>query len=344
MPVEKHVRGLRWKLAVLVLLGLAAPLVLIFAIPGHLGGLWGGRITLISYFENSAGVEAGAPVNLDGVRVGNVKALRIVPSHGSTPVEVVMSVDARRAMHIRTDCTARLKMVGVLGDMVVEIDSRHATGPPVRNGSVIPAMDVANLQDAMQQFQGTVEQLDVILPKVDVLAGSLNSQKGTVGLLLQHHLAIYNELTATSSKLADIVNGSTSGKGTLGRMMTDDRLRSNFSQTVKGLDRIEQQARSQTGARALFANVTETEKNMHELQATVHSGSGAMALADPKFQAKLSDAEAQAASLGTSWKSVRTGIPPLHRNLSQLQVSAHGLMTGIRKNPRKYLAIRMRIF
>ena len=42
------------------------------------------------YFENAAGVKDGAPVTLEGVTIGNVIHVRVVPDRNPTPVEVTM--------------------------------------------------------------------------------------------------------------------------------------------------------------------------------------------------------------------------------------------------------------
>ena len=43
---------------------------------GNTGGFLTGKLTVRSYFENSAGLKVGAPVNLEGVTVGTVKAIQ----------------------------------------------------------------------------------------------------------------------------------------------------------------------------------------------------------------------------------------------------------------------------
>ena len=62
-------------------------------------GILSRKLTIMTYFENSAGLKEGAAVNLQGVTIGNVKSVTIVntPDRKSTPVKVVMKLDEKFA-------------------------------------------------------------------------------------------------------------------------------------------------------------------------------------------------------------------------------------------------------
>ena len=79
MPSQQEVRWSQLKVGVLVLAALVALTALVFLMSGDTGGFFTGKLTVRSYFENSAGLKVGAPVALEGVTIGNVKAIRVVP-------------------------------------------------------------------------------------------------------------------------------------------------------------------------------------------------------------------------------------------------------------------------
>ena len=79
MPSQQEVQWSQLKVGVLVIVALAALTALIFLMSGTTGGIFTGKITLRSYFENSAGLKVGAPVNLEGVTIGNVTRLKSCP-------------------------------------------------------------------------------------------------------------------------------------------------------------------------------------------------------------------------------------------------------------------------
>lgn len=83
----------------------------------------------------AGGMEAGAPVRYAGIRVGRVEdALIDVEAPGR--VVVVISVDP--ATPVRTDSTARVSSLGLLGEYYVEISPGSADADPLPSGSEIP--------------------------------------------------------------------------------------------------------------------------------------------------------------------------------------------------------------
>ena len=94
---------------------------LIFLMSGSTGGLFARKLSLRSYFANAAGLKDGAPVTLEGVTVGNVLHIRIVPERSPTPVEVTMQVGDEFLRGLHVDSTASIAQAGVLGDSYIDI-------------------------------------------------------------------------------------------------------------------------------------------------------------------------------------------------------------------------------
>ena len=92
MPSRKEIQWSQLKVGALVLAGSAVLIFLIFLMTGSSGGLFAHKLILRSYFENAAGLKNGAPVTLEGVTIGNVTRIRVVPERNPTPVEVTMRV------------------------------------------------------------------------------------------------------------------------------------------------------------------------------------------------------------------------------------------------------------
>ena len=92
MPSRKEIQWSQLRVGALVLAATAVLIGLIFLMSGSSGGLFAQKIVLRCYFENAAGVKNGAPVTLEGVTIGNVIHVRVVPDRNPTPVEVTMQV------------------------------------------------------------------------------------------------------------------------------------------------------------------------------------------------------------------------------------------------------------
>ena len=237
MPSQQEVQWSQLKVGVLVIVALVALTALIFLMSGSTGGLFAGKITLRSYFENAAGLKVGAPVNLEGVTIGNVKYIRIAPDRKLTPVEVIMKVSKWYTSDVHEDSKTSLDTIGVLGDTVVDIDSKHAIGPRVKDNDELGTNESPNLSDVIKSSQGTIEQVNTILAKLDSLVDSLNTGKGSIGQLINDP-TLYNRANDTVNQIAKLSTNLSQGKGTIGKLLNDDTLYNHLNETTARLDHI----------------------------------------------------------------------------------------------------------
>jgi phospholipid/cholesterol/gamma-HCH transport system substrate-binding protein len=358
VPSQQEVHWSQLKVGVLVLVALAVLVALIFLLSGGIGGLFTGKLTVHSYFENSAGLKVGAPVNLEGVTIGNVKSIRIVTDHKLTPVEVVMKLSKQYQAGLHTDSKASLETIGVLGDTVVNISSKSATGPPLQDNSELQTTETPNLSDVIKSSQGTVEQLNTILAKVDSLADSLNSGKGSIGKLIQDP-ELYNRANDAVAQIQKLVDEIGNGKGSIGKLIVDDTLYNRANETVGRLQHIADdldQGKGTAGKllkdETLYNNLNKSVASARQLLDDINAGRGGLGLIakDPEFARKLNDTVTKLDSLltrvdsgeGTIGQLVRN--PSVYNNVDQMLTETRGLVAGIRENPKKYLTFHVKIF
>jgi phospholipid/cholesterol/gamma-HCH transport system substrate-binding protein len=360
VPSQQEVQWSQLKVGVLIVVAVMLLIALIFLMSGNTGGLFSGKLTFRSYFENSAGLKVGAPVDLDGVTVGNVKEVRVSsdPKYRLTPVEVVMKVSKRYQSDIRTDSRVSLSTVGVLGDTVINIDNRTASGSAAPDQAQLPTTETPNLQDVIQSSQGTIEQLNTILAKVDNLVDSLNSNKGSIGLLINDP-ALYNKALATFNQLSGLVDQVSSGKGSIGKLIADDTLYDRANATVGKLQDVANQIDSGQGSigkllkdPTLYNNLERSTQQLNQLLSQVNSGKGALGMMvnDPQFAARVRNTVDQLDQVmqqinsgqGTVGQLIKN--PDLYNHLDEVTKNTNELMTQIRKDPKKYLTIHMKIF
>ncbi|HEV2464248.1 MAG TPA: MlaD family protein [Acidobacteriaceae bacterium] len=358
MPSQQQVKWSQLKVGVLVLVALVALTALVFLMSGSTGGFFQGRITIISYFENSAGLKIGAPVNLEGVTIGSVKAIRIAPQRQLTPVEVIMHVSKQYQPELRTDSRSSLDTIGVLGDTVVTINSQFAKGPPLQNGGELQTTETPNLSDVIKSSQGTIEQLNTILGKLNTLVDGLTNGKGSIGQLINNP-ELYKKAVVTLDQLQSLVNGISNGQGSIGKLVTDDTLYNRANETVGRLQHIADELDSGQGTMGklikdptLYDNLKQSSQNLNQILVQVNSGKGALGMMthDQQFAAKLNSTVTQLNSLlaqinsgqGTIGKMVKD--PSLYNHADQMVANSSDLVTAIRKNPKKYLTIHMKIF
>jgi phospholipid/cholesterol/gamma-HCH transport system substrate-binding protein len=358
VPSQQEVQWSQLKVGVLVLVALTALAALIFLMSGSTGGIFSRKITLRSYFENSAGLKNGAPVNLEGVTIGTVTDIKIVPARKLTPVEVTMKIGSKYRDAVHTDSTSSLETIGVLGDTVVDINSKTATGPAVQNNAELKTNETPNLSDVIKSSQGTIEQLNTILAKVDHLADSLNSTKGSIGELINNP-DLYNKAVTTLNELSQLVDTVANGKGSIGKLLADDTLYDHINDIVAKLDKMSTELDEGKGTvgkllkdETLANNLSHSVANANKLLADIDAGKGGLGMIakDPQFAAKLRDTVDKLDSVlnrvdsgeGTVGQLVRN--PSLYNNLDQSLTETRGLIAAIRENPKKYLTFHVKIF
>ncbi|MEO6830139.1 MAG: MlaD family protein [Acidobacteriaceae bacterium] len=358
MPNQHEVRWSQLKVGVLVIVALAVLTALISLMSGSTGGLFTRQIVVHSYFENAAGLKPGAPVNLQGVTIGTVKKIMIVPKRKLTPVEAVMKIGVKYSDDLRKDSLASLSTAGVLGDTFVDIDSSHATGQPLKNGDELSTTETPSLSDVIKSSQSTIEQVNVILAKVNTLADTLGTTKGSAGKFLNDP-ELYNNAVGTLKETQEMIKQVKAGKGTLGKLITDQSLYDRANETIGRLQNIADQIDAGKGTvgklvkdDALYNNLNQTVSKANTLLNGVNSGQGTlgMLVKDESFRKKVNltvtnlQSILQGADEGHGTVGKLLHDPTLYNNSNQTISEMRSLLAAIRKNPKKYLVIRLRIF
>ena len=358
MPSQQEVRWSQLKVGVLVIVALCALIALIFLMTGSTGGFWSGHLQLRSYFENSAGLKVGAPVNLEGVTIGNVSGIHVVPSREPTPVEVVMKVNRKYADGIRTDSKCSLTTVGVLGDTVVNIESKFAKGAQVENNAELPTTETPDIQDVIQASQGTIQRLDTILDQVNQIATTLNSKSGSIGLLINDP-TLYKKALTTLNVLSGIVDQINNGQGSIGKLLKDDTMYNRLNHMVAQADNITTELNEGKGSAGkllkddtLYNNLKDSTRQLNEMLTTINSGKGSIGMLykDPAFAKKLTDTVDKLDSVLTQVNSGQGTIGALlkdrtlYDHIDKLTTDSGDLVTAIRKDPKKYLTFHVKIF
>ena len=361
MPSQQEVKWSQLKVGVIVLVSITLLCTLLFLMTSASGmGFFSRKLIVTTYFENSAGLKIGAPVNLEGVTIGEVKKVLISnePQRKLTPVKVVMYLNPKFIESLHTDSTASLSTVGVLGDTVVDINSQTAVGPEIQTGTELHTMETPNLQDVVKASQGTVESLNVILAKMNAIVDNIQSGKGSVGQLINDP-ALYDKANATLDQLQKLTTSLNSNKGTVGKLLNDDDLYNHLDDSAAKLDDITKKLDSGQGSAGkllndseMYDNLNATLKHANSLLAEADAGRGGLGLLvkDPAFATKLNDTVTK---LDTLLSGVDAGKGTLgklatddqaYTNLNKLLVSSNDLVTTIRSDPKKYLTIHMKIF
>jgi phospholipid/cholesterol/gamma-HCH transport system substrate-binding protein len=361
MPSQQEVRWSQLKVGVIVLVSTVVLVTLLFLMTSSSGlGILSRKLTVTTFFENSAGLKTGAAVELQGVTIGTVKAVTIdnSPERKLTPVKVVMKLDDKYSSSLKKDSKASLSTVGVLGDTVVDINSQFAVGPRLQDGDELKTTETPSLTDVVKASQGTIESLNVILAKMNVIVDNIQSGKGSVGQLINNP-DLYNKADKTVDELLLLEKNLNAGRGSIGKLITDDSLYNRLNDTVDKLDSIANSVNSGKGTAGMLLKDDSMYKNLNSTlahansileQADAGKGGLGLMLKDPKFRQDLSNTIAQVNALVSGVNDGRGTLGKLatddamYTNVNKLLTASTDLVTTIRSDPKKYLTIHLKIF
>ncbi len=358
MPSRKEIQWSQLRVGALVLAAMAVLVLLIFLMSGSSGGPFAPKLVLRSYFVNAAGLKNGAPVTLEGVTIGNVIRIRVVPDRNPTPVEVTMRVGREYLHDLHVDSTTSIAQAGVLGDSYVDIDSTQASGPPPANNAELRATGSPSIQDVIRTSQISIEQITTLMRKVGVLVDTLNSTRGTLGALINDP-TFYAKVSRIAGDLEKITGAISQGQGTLGKLVNDDTLYTRANSAVDKLDKIATGLDEGKGSAgkllrddSFYNNLNSAVKNANQLMTEINSGKGSLGklAKDPAFAHRLDDTVTRLDNILTSIDQGKGTMGQLVKNRAlydhadQTMDEAQQLVKSIRDNPKKYLVIRLKIF
>ena len=357
MPSQKQLKWSQLRVGLTVLFASITLGVLIFVMSGT-GGWFTRKIALRSYFDNAGGLREGAPVRLAGVDIGNVTSIRIVDGKPTTPVEVTMKVNTKYSFNLRKDSVTLLSTAGVLGETYVDVDSSTAKGPEATDGDTLAARSQPDIQDVVRASQGTLQNMDALLKRVDRIVAFIESGQGSIGKVI-YSPALYDQLNATVAEFKGLMDDIQSGKGSLGPLLTSDEA---YKKAMAAIDKLNvivdelQQGKGTAGKllknSELFDNANKTIANVRQLTDDINAGKGAIGKMahDQEFAARLQTTMNNLAALserlekGEGTAGMLFKNPALYNNSNQVLVETRELVKSIRENPKKYLTFHVKVF
>jgi phospholipid/cholesterol/gamma-HCH transport system substrate-binding protein len=158
-----------------------------------------------------SGLNRGSLVRFNGLRVGEVTVIDLVPSD---PSRVMAIIEIDQKTPVKTDTRARLEYQGLTGQASVQLSGGTAGAPalvaPDGGRSVIYA-DRSDFQDILETAQRLATRTDAILAKVEkIVADNENSIGGTVKSVETFAKALADNSAGVGAFLASV--GETSQK------------------------------------------------------------------------------------------------------------------------------------
>ena len=237
---------------------LVAIIILIFLILNASGDLnpFATKLHLKARFADANGLRQGSEVRLAGVRVGKVEKITLLaPSDvpNAPRVEALMTIDSRidgrpANGRIRTDSTAQQGSPSLLGnEMLINITPGTAVGQPVQDYAILPSSSSNTVNDFATSGTDLAQRLSRLSDEISNIVRDVKGGKGTVGRLFSDE-ALYNNLNATIRETEDVMQQIRSGSGSAGRFINDPTLYNNASEVTLQLRKIAEDLRAGRGS------------------------------------------------------------------------------------------------
>ena len=359
-----HRKQLTWtelRVGIFVLVGLFVLGAGIFYVtaPGILGPKYG----LKTFLPEVSGLSNGAPVRLDGVEVGNVESIRLVPRTAGKAleknknIEVTMRVDKKYQNDILTDSAASLVTEGLLGNRYVNI-TRGFTGAPLKEGQEIPGAEEKAIKEVVERSAELLGNLSALSDNVQELIDGVRQGKGSLGKLLTDE-QVYTHLNSILAKGDTIVTSVQAGQGTIGKLVTSDEM---YTKVDKGLDNVNvilADVRAQKGTigklmydPTLYEQAKQAVTNGNAMIGDVRAGKGTLGklATDDELYNKMRDTSTNLAAATAKLNDTANTAgklfsdPKLYDNLTGVTGDMRLLISDFRKNPKKFLHIKISLF
>src|SRR2546423_6548969 len=214
------------RVGLLVTVALAVLMVFVFFI-GSESKIFARKNEYKVRFDTVAGLAQGNPVKISGVTVGVVRDIELPRDPKQKDVFIELMVDRKFSERIRGDSRARLKKLGLLaGDSYIDITPGSPRFEALEPGSIIPAQRQTNVDQLISSGEDLVDNLVQISYSMKNILGRVDRGEGLIGELTstpQTKQRITDTVLTTLNKTNAILAHVESGKGTLGRLVYDDK-------------------------------------------------------------------------------------------------------------------------
>jgi phospholipid/cholesterol/gamma-HCH transport system substrate-binding protein len=342
-------RSLAWselKIGVLTIAAIAIAAVLIFALTGTRGFSWQ-RYNLKTRLGNVAGLAKGSPVRVAGVEVGSVKQVEFVGEQ----VDVIFDMRKDLRDRITTGSVARLGSISLLGEGAIDI-SPASRGTPIPEWGYVPAgktpMQIADITD----------QASAGLDEVTGLVHDLRAGKGTAGKLMTDE-RLYNEMQRFVASASDVTRAIRQGRGTVGKLLNDPATANALEHSMANLEELTRRINAGQGSLGQLLNddkfatsLNGATDSMRTLVDRLNRGEGTAGkfMTDATLFNRMNDLTGRLNDLTTRLNSGEGTVgqllkdKQLYENMNSAVNEFRSLITEIKRDPRRYLNVRVSIF
>jgi phospholipid/cholesterol/gamma-HCH transport system substrate-binding protein len=338
------------RVGLVVILSLAVLAFSILYIGSGGGSPFAKRYTVKALMSDVNGLKAGAPVRVGGVEVGTVTHVDFAGRGGGGMVEVSMRLDKKVQPRVTTESRVTLGSLGLLGEKAVDI-AGSSEGAAIEDGGYLTAAAEDPMKDLMGDASESTAHLRRILSRMD--AG-----EGLIGKALRDE-ELYTRMADVSERLQKMMGKLESQEGPLGRLFNDKDLSRQLASSARGVDQIVTRIEAGKGTLGVLTQDDRLARQMQDAASRLSEvaerlqrgeGTAGRLIQDDSLYRRLDSVTARLDALvarvekgeGSAGKLVQD--PELYDNFNASAKELRALFAEIRKDPRKYLHLKLSLF
>lgn len=345
MPRTRSLAFAELKLGIIAVVALVLAGVLIFAVGG--GSFFWQQYPLKTTFANVAGIKAGSPVRVAGVEVGAVDEVHFA----GTGVEVWFSVGESMRELVTADSIATIGSISLLGEGAIDL-----TAAP--DGARLGDWDYVRSGRAPGSIAELTEEAAAGLNEAKLLIQDLRQGKGTVGRLFTDD-SVYREIQGFVQAAERVTRSISDGEGSMGRLIRDPGVHEELKASLTNLNAITASIRNGEGSLGQLVtdpsfskSLSATTGNLEGVTARLAKGEGTMGklLTEDAVYERIDaltgrlDGLLENLNAGQGSAGQLLQDKQLYENMNQAASELRGLIGDIRKDPKKYLNVKVSIF
>src|SRR5262245_17584038 len=353
MPRTRSLAWSQLKIGILMIVAIGIAGVLIFTLTGTRGFAWQ-RYMLKTRLNNVAGLAKGSPVRVAGVEVGSVKSVEFAGEQ----VDIIFDMRKDLRDRITTSSIARLGSVSLLGEGAIDI-TPSSQGTPIPEWGYVPSgRPPAQISDITEQAASGVNEITGLIR--DMRAG-----RGTAGKLITDE-QLYVEMQRFVATAGDVTTAIKQGRGTVGKLLNDPASANALQASLTNLEEMTRRINAGQGSLGKLVNddafatsLNGATENLRTLVDRLNRGEGTAGklLTDATLFNRLNDVTGRLTELSQRLNELTNNLnsgqgtmgqllkdKQLYENMNGAVNDFRALITEIKKDPKRYLNVRVSIF
>ena len=169
------------RVGIFIIVGSIAVVVGIFLV-GKEEGLFRESFRVSSYFATIEGLRVGASVRLAGVDVGIVDRITISPQNNKVRIDMKLRKTVKS--FIKKDSYAMIEQEGLVGSKFVTLSVGSAVAEEVSDGDLLMSKEPFRFSAILEDAQGMIANTRAATAEFTKILAAVNAGKGTLGKLI----------------------------------------------------------------------------------------------------------------------------------------------------------------